>query len=621
MNEKTAKGRAKDAKADLVVDTIAPDDEFYKLVLDDTKRLALNSNVVINIPVWGFPGHGKTSSILTEIHYSKANVHGAALALVTDSEDIEDVCESYPGYSASDLVSIADSTRAYLTDMKERFFGQNEWPDATEQPAQYLLEIQGPSGLLGFVVIPDIRGGSFEEADSISKNALANAHAMIVVVRSSDYVDVDSPRAADYRKDVTRRIQRCAKAMIPTVIMLTMSDEYGKSGDPADQAEKELTNLVSFQSDAFKAVSKILRVSAVGLEGDHRKKPPDARLRKPDKLIEGWTWAIHQALKQPREPVVARVPSIDLRADPETRRLTTVPLPTLRTIAELNGAFLSIVASASESDLFFAATNSGVCEIAFSSKDDQLNIVREVNVKEQHGSHLKYSDGFLFLEGATPQKIWHGPRQGPLIPTLLPIPVQSWSPVSSNQLIAIVADGSLHLLRLDGDVWQDLHHLPAVFVPSSTAVSAYLPAEGLALAIDGNEVFGAVVQSNSRFGETRRPVIGAKFDLSCSLNTDGYFVSTNSDSAIWAGREKAIVLGKSRLEPLPSIAPAAAMVSWVSPANKLRAASLVGRRIISPDAGPEVAADVDVICMNSAGNLILMASATAISAVKVFGFS
>lgn len=44
------------------------ENKFFKGIIDSVAELTGDAVVLLNIPVWGYPGHGKTTALLTAIH-------------------------------------------------------------------------------------------------------------------------------------------------------------------------------------------------------------------------------------------------------------------------------------------------------------------------------------------------------------------------------------------------------------------------------------------------------------------------------------------------------------------------------------------------------------------------
>lgn len=593
---------------------------FYKETMEKLAAMTDDHHIFVNIPVWGYPGHGKTSAILTAIHYCKAHLHGIQLALVTDADDLMPAARHYPQFKANELRVAADTTREFLGDLMGRFFRDNQWPDATEQPAQYLLELQGISGTLGFLILPDLRGGSYEASDEIAKNALQNAHAMVLLVNPADYVsDTDDPRSMDYKKEVLRRIQRCARERIPTCVMITMADAYGANGDAADQTEKELTRLLEGQVQDFKEISRLTRVSVIGSRGGGPvETPPVPKARKPEALVDAWIWTLQKALAQPREALRKKPPEINLRADVRDPRIDAPVVPTLRLVASYESSPGVVLGSLNddgdEADTYLFQTPEGkLIEVRLGRDSSALEILREVMMPDVFDDDfvVRVVGSTLLVgkpSGAT--SLLYGARGQLLVRTSLPIALQSWVPVEGRRIVGISDDGAIHSLYLRGDTWEDTHHVQNLFPPTKIATCGFLATDGLAIVATGAEVMGVNVNSKGRFGDTRKPSINARFNgHACVLNRDGFFAAELADNSLVAGREKQVSLGPSHPEWFPNFAlcDGAPVVTWATPAGRLRGALLGKNYTPTPeDVSPLIDSPPTGLCWNSRGQIVVV---------------
>src|SRR4051812_26913667 len=83
--------------------TIGDANFFERIHAKLAKRLSsrtADEKVLLNIPIWGWTGDGKTCALLTAIHYCEPIEHGIGLALVTDTTDLagmEAETEQYRG--------------------------------------------------------------------------------------------------------------------------------------------------------------------------------------------------------------------------------------------------------------------------------------------------------------------------------------------------------------------------------------------------------------------------------------------------------------------------------------------------------------------------------------------
>src|SRR5688572_24460277 len=155
---------------------------FFARLQADLEKLVATPDVLVSIPCWGWPGDGKTCSLLTAIQFCDVNRHGLSLTRVKDSADAQHLEEIQTAYQDLGLANIAEATVARLNHLNEVFLKDNEWPPGTETAGLYLLEVRTKKGRVAFALLPDLRGGSFQQPDAASRTVTAGAHAFVVMV-------------------------------------------------------------------------------------------------------------------------------------------------------------------------------------------------------------------------------------------------------------------------------------------------------------------------------------------------------------------------------------------------------------------------------------------------------
>jgi hypothetical protein len=561
--------------------------EFFQAVIKDVAERIDENAVLLNVPVWGYPNHGKTTAILTALQACEPDLHGIALALVNDSDDLLALEAQEERYRSLGLPALANATREALSDLLEQF--HSSFPDATELPSQYLLELQATPGRLGYVLLPDIKGGSYESVDEVARNATANAHAFVMVV-DPEFYSGDNASALNYRKEVLRHIQRSANLKIPTCIMVTMSDKYGKTGDVADKTEKELKGRITQQRNP--EVFKLLRVTAIGTtDGEPAGSLPPPKKRDPRKLVEAWTWTLHEALKRPRDEVLRAVPRTDLHIARRPKELETANQPELRLIGSDSDVPGDVIAAFSDNahDRFLLFGEKKLFEVTIGSNAPKIEISDGIDLDTDFEADdlAAYSlEGTVFIgcrRGT--EAIWHGPRGQPPIRMALPTPLHCWVPVGANRVVGLATNGTLYSLHRQGNQWAMLHYLPEFIKFNDDIVCSYQSATELVIAVDGKgQVCAITITKKGQFAERKTVSIALRYSSSqCQLNSTGYLAARQDDNVLIAGRETQIALGPCHPEWTPGFALATIepIVAWATPEGRLRCARIDGKKGIS----------------------------------------
>lgn len=591
-----------------------PEADFYNKAIAKAEELSVDGEVVLSVPVWGYPNHGKTTAILTAVHFCEPDEHGVALSLVNDTEDLEQLAKRTEAYSSLGLPGIADATRDLLSELLERFCVDNEYPDATEQPAQYLLELQATAGTLGYVILPDIKGGSFEAVDQVARNALANPHAFVMIVDPA-YYGRDDPAARQYRKEVLKRLQKSAASNLPTCVMLTMSDRYGDPGDDADKAEKELQRRIA-QQRCDPSLFRLARVSATGQTGGDGTLPPPAE-RRPSKFIEAWTWTLLQALGRPRAEVIAMVPTTDLQAPPQQGVLAATKVPELRTVGDFStspGRLLCALPGTSERFLFLSGAQ--LVEVSIDEEAESHRTVRTIEIADWNAEladvAARVADGAIFLGPTTDvDEIWHGTPGQTISRTSLPQPVRAWCPIGAKRMLGVGSNGTLLSFLRKGDQWESVHHLAGPSGSTEGTACSFLPAQRLALLHHGAEVLGSAVSARGRFGERQQPNIAVRFEGGpCWINDDGVVLAETTDNKIVGGRETQYNIGAVHAEwsNIAALAKNAPMAAWVNADGNLRVVQLVGKTPKNTAAAhsPKLDAEPEGLAWDPSGRLLVV---------------
>ena len=616
------------------------DPAFFERAVTYVKTLPTR-NIIVTVPMWGWTGDGKTCALLTAVHYSRAASHALSFPLVTDVDDLHALQAAVPQYADMDLRSVADSTKARFSELSELFIDNRRWLPGTNEVAPYLFRVTAINRPLAYVYVPDLRGGSHREVDEISRAVGKTAQAYVVLVNPDVYADlgVDARR---YREEVGTRIRRCIQAGIPTAILVTKADSFGKTPTPTDHIDKtyqELANLVAQLDDG--PARALVRVSVLGAAQPSAPPPavasdllPEENQRNPDQLLRAWVWTILHALRAvagaecPIPPIRLRELAEDARGV-QQRKLG----PEGRVIDHLTlgGQVLTL----DDSDARDAAR---VLALQPDGKlvEEEVGAAAAANSTRERGSLNDASalpadssaivlDGHILVGAArNADRLWRG-RLGNTVPVAnLPCTCTSWYPVSHSRVVALDAAGRLLLLLLDGVRWTIRDHI-ADFVPANSpnAVVGVLTSQPIvAIAASGADVYVVQIEAE-QFGT--RVSIAAKpiFDTArVVLNRQGCFVAVKADGvAIATLGAKTHNLGPAHETSPIGLSSEANVGTFVAKDNRIRVFRVADTQALvsEPSLSPLLELLPQRLVMSTRGRYVLACHAERTTLIKLVG--
>jgi hypothetical protein len=327
---------SREANAELHWPKSVDDKQFFEKLHGQLKSRQADKNVLVSIPIWGWTGDGKTCAMLTAIHYCDPSQHPLGLALVTNTDELVSLENATEEYRGLNLAGIASATTVRLRELSELFIDNNKWPPGTDEPASYVLAMRSIKETLGYVLFPDIKGGSFRELDQTAREVLRRAHAVLLLVNPEMYVK-KSTDGKRYRDDILARVQEFASNKIPVCVMITKADRYKATTDIADQASNLLTMMLDQQP---KLDQLLCRVSVVGVEHDlDGKDLPPADKRSPEHLLKACTWLLVQALTRSAPQIRKVLPSLNFQAiEGDGAPIKHSVVPELRPVGDFSAA-------------------------------------------------------------------------------------------------------------------------------------------------------------------------------------------------------------------------------------------------------------------------------------------
>lgn len=547
-------------------------DFFEKVGHSLTNRLP---DAIISIPIWGHQGHGKTTALLTAYKYCRPDVHAIGLALIKDTDPLRALSSTYPEYAALSLASLAEDTRYRVNEESKRFFQDNEWPAGTDEPTPYLFQVRTMSRSLGYLFAPDIRGGSFEEHDSVAKNALEKAHGIAIVVDPAAF-EAETHNAKEYQDAVLSQIQWAAKEAIPALVLLTKADLHAKERSTIDSAKNRISAWLLCQAESF--ASFVTEVSVVGDDtSSDTDNPAPYQARKPDALIRAWVWLLSKAMAPAASELRKRVPTSDLAA---TRKGGTAVSASAISEVRLKreesaglGTVLTGLVGANTPFLFLADDSLVETRIVDGGFEEGTSRTLSAFDVEKHVIDAAFGTGGSTFAGAQEGQdvIWYGATGQSLRPSQLPVTPKAWVPLGEKTLAVLDESGALHILVHQRDGWTGTPEFVKEFVPAPPAGAALAYGDGLITCHTGASVRAVKVTSRHKLGDQADPNIKVRHPAeTICLNHRGFVAVVGADLSILAGRETQHLVGKSAPKAPIALSPVSGRLAWIDAQMRLK---------------------------------------------------
>jgi hypothetical protein len=550
------------------------------------------------------------------MHYTDSLVHGLSVTLVTDKDDISKLEGAADAYQGMNLQALAESTKTKLSDLNDTFINQGQWPPGTDAPSSYLFGLQSINSTVGYLVIPDLEGGRYSEADHVARTVLSKAHACVVLVPPDKYMATDA-EGKRYREEVRARVRKCAEAGIPACVMITKADRF-LDQSVADETHKQLSVLIQ-SHDNFKA--EIFRVSVISdqpqkdQKDDEQGSLPKASERTPYNMVRAFVWVIDQALSQSAASVRAKVPELGLRRAQVDSPLVSDPIPELRKLGDYSGRPGIAVCAISPNSFLFLNASGDLVSASFENGEfatETAGSVAGMSAPTARTVAFHVAGEILMSPNSKTDSVWVGPIGDELVKVPLPLPVVGWAPLNARGLVAVDATGKLHSLRYAEGKWNGVDFFPDFINPSERLVCAFVDKANEVVVTNGVKTEAAQVQAHGKFGDRRRPTLAATYDgEQCSINRVGVFagLSAGYDLMIAVGT-KVHNMGATRREtPAPfALCPSANYVARLGPDMRL-AVGLVGAdqlRVSEPQYSPPLPKDPDSMVWSTDGQLLIV---------------
>lgn len=565
------------------------DPNFLERLAQHLSATDYDPNVLLNIPIWGWTGHGKTCALLTAVQFCAAPEYPLGLSMVNDSSELARFEAGVEEYKGMNLAGTAATTTARLRALSKTFLDEAKWPPGTDEASSYVLEVRSARRAICYAIFPDLKGGSYREPDDASRTVLSTAHACIVLVDPVLY-ERQSVDGKLYRDEVAGRLQRLAADAVPFCLMISKSDLHRGEKSPADAAHRSLGVLVNGLKSERSAMTQI---SVIGdkvatKEGDD---PAPLAERQPSLLARSWVWTIAQALATPVAEIRRRRPRMQLRASIADQRLpASKALPELRRVGDYSDGPGRVLCATPELDgrasFVFLSGDSELVQVAVHPKGEAEPAMSALGTLEgwDEGIDDVQSDhraGELVIGARSKaNSLWLFSQSAGIRRTPLPFEAGSWVLVTSRRLVAIDASGRLSCLELESEKWIQRDYLEKFVPPSPLLRCGALEHEPIVLVANGSTIEGVRLDEDGHFGTRIDAPFALKYDAdTCQMTGAGLAAAVMASKNLVVGvGSKSVDLGAvAELSQFPrayALAPQRRAIAWVSDDMLLSAAAV-----------------------------------------------
>jgi hypothetical protein len=368
-----------------------------------------NEHLLVNIPIWGWTGDGKTCALLTAVHFCDPAQHPLSFAFISNTDELVSLESADEDYKGLNLVSTAIANTERLRGLAEGFIDGNDWPPGTDEPSSYILAVRNATATLGYVLFPDLKGGSYRELDEAARNVLERAHAAILLVNPETY-QKKTTEGKRYRDEVLARLQDFGKAKVPVCVMITKADLYLGQDRAADETHAQLTILVDQQKSLESLVCRVSVIGSARSPDDDQfrgaadgKQIPSVADRHPESMVKAWIWIVAQALCRPVEDIRRRLPAVNIgRTGNRSVDLGFQTIPELRQIGDFSGSPGRVLCATSDSPhakaFTFLSGEGELLETVFEiGSQPQFKVVGSIPGWDQSGVRCDYIGGEFLI--------------------------------------------------------------------------------------------------------------------------------------------------------------------------------------------------------------------------------
>ncbi|PJZ47554.1 TRAFAC clade GTPase domain-containing protein [Leptospira saintgironsiae] len=479
--------------------------EFFKNIVKKFTEIE-SDQIILSIPVWGWQDTGKTTSILTAGYFLNCVSHGISLSVVNYLDELERLQDQNDWMKKNGIIEVAISSKSIFLSASKDFIDNNSWPPGTDAHTPYFFRIDKPNGQLGYLYIPDIPGGSFQDATNEAIEVLESADGIVVIIDPQLYNRQNS-LAKHYKDEIRGVLFASAKRKIPIAIFITKSDNF--SGIDSAIIDDVNATLEIIKSSVEAHDIEVFRTSVIGFEivnekigTQDEKKLPESNTRKPELLLKGWIWllfkAIHRSIKIGVNDKINFHPSVSLG----NRKSLSSSNPDIREIGSLTNQesypILSIQSPKEQLDIISAANDGTLRKQIIKVKDSAISTGSVLELgkitdppEDIFNLKFQYNNGSLIAgKSKEADVIWSGILGEEIKKRPIENTIASWNAFSQNEILTLNNGGKISLISLNGDEWLTKKFIPLFSKKSAVSSLRYEKKLSSVLAIHGTESEG-----------------------------------------------------------------------------------------------------------------------------------
>lgn len=484
---------------------------------------------VLSIAIWGWQGDGKTTSLLTAVHYAEPPDTALGFAPVRERDELDEVA-SREEYRGLGLVHIANASTKRIDTLQKEFIDGRTWPAGTDTGEAYLLRVEDVAKTRAFAIVVDLPGGSYSEHDAVAEAVIDSAHVIMMMVRPERWMAGDLGARA-YKNMVRYRVRRCIQRRVPVCLLVAQAD---RSPDDAQHVTSELQSLLDVLNSDSPA--RVFRVSVIGDDitlppSDGPPLLPAPAERQPHQMVESWVWTLTKALEVEATSPSPRVPVVELARTAHGAASKPDPLPESRLVAEfsdMNGEVLCALPTRKGSPSFLTMASDGnLAEVELDSTATvprvstlgQLEPPIDQLTSGATGSVVGRVFAGVVIVGnqRNPSHVWCGHIHDLVRRMDLPTDLLSWTPISAELITGVDAQGRLHLLRKTNNAWRQVAYLADFVEDPDNSYCVYNPRSRVLEVGDGQGQAAVLVEANAFGPRVNAPVRASYDDVSALL--------------------------------------------------------------------------------------------------------
>lgn len=450
---------------------------------------------IFTMPIWGYTGVGKTTMLVTLNRFLDNLQHAIELGLLNNADELQALQEKHKIYKDLNFQSVALSTRNKISNLDAEFCLDLEWPNGTDKGSALLFSLDAIKETVGYLYMPDLPGGSYEEASPETRELMKNAHGCIILVDTLRY----NSNSLTYCKDVHRQIRFCVQMNIPSVVLMTKCDRI----DLQDAKDKTWMKLRALEGQMETDLLCVRMVSIMGLEHklEEDDKPLSVDSRDASSLIEPFLWLVEKILSVEDENYHQKQIPLQLnKIKKVTEAQPRVLIPEIRssgtyTVNGLNGLFCG-----EDDEVMYSTNDNTLVKMLFDDDYVRTEDACLIDDERTSGMQIHFERGICFAGHEEVNYIYRGLLGDDLSKEDLGDYLKSWLVFNLDTIIGIDQHSRLIYLNHSGSQWNRVAYI-ADFISKDTKYEIFKLNDESIFVSNTQEAYGVEINSNGFGGK------------------------------------------------------------------------------------------------------------------------